>query len=80
MSSSKIVSDIESTQISTKTIIVATNAKFQIEKLFENIPITPYDPPIKKRGRKKREAVDVVKKEQNIPPGSVICLKYMGKF
>ena len=80
MGGSKVVTDIESTEISTKTIIVATNTKFHIQKLFENMPITQYDAPVKKRGRKKREEIDVVKVEQNIPKGSIICLKYRENF
>ena len=69
------------TKISTKTIIVATSVKFNIEKLFEIIPITDYSLPIKKRGRKKRISTNdekIIKKI--IPNGSIICVKYREKI
>lgn len=41
-------------KIITKTYIVYTNVDLDIKKIFDNLEITPYEVPIKKRGRKKK--------------------------
>jgi hypothetical protein len=59
--------------VSTNTIIGTTNIKIDLEKVFYNLPITPYTFIEKKRGRKRKDVVidDVV-----VPNGSIISLKY----
>ena len=71
----KIVS-IEEAKISTKTIVAATNTKFNIYKIFKKLPITPFSLPEKKRGRKRREELDKQVVYQQIPKGSIIYTKY----
>lgn len=61
-------------EISTKTAVVITNCSINLENFFKYIPITDYDPPIKKRGRKPSSLVE--KKVQKLPIGSVPRVQY----
>ena len=50
-----VMPDFENIQVSTKTVIAKTNARYDIQKLFESLPVTEYTVVKKKRGRKKKE-------------------------
>jgi TATA-box binding protein (TBP) (component of TFIID and TFIIIB) len=69
------IQTFEDIEVSTKTIIAMSNLKINIEKLFEHLPITPYIIVPKKRGRKRKEAVEIHNNE--ISSGSIVTLKYM---
>ena len=60
----------------TRTIIVITNLEVDINELYEIIPITPYTPPVKQKGRRKK---GVVIQEPVLESGSIISAKYAGK-
>ena len=64
----------ENIQVSSKTVIAKTNATYDIQRLFENLPVVPYTVIKKKRGRKK----NIFKPDPNehIQSGSLITLKY----
>lgn len=64
-------------KVSTQTVIIYTNLKLQIDKIFDTLPITEYEVVKKKRGRKKKGNDEVV--QQVIPYGSIITLKYEDK-
>ena len=66
--------DFENIQVSTKTVIAKTNASYDIQRLFESLPVTPYTVVKKKRGRKKN--IYVPDPNENIESGSIITLKY----
>jgi len=70
--------EFENNKVSTKTIIAHTNLSFNIDYLFENLPITPYVFVPKKRGRKKKS--EVPKPEQKLLDGSIITLKNANKI
>ena len=59
-------------QVSTKTFIVKTNLEIDIKKLFEFLPVMPYEIIPKRRGRKKK--VLGPDPNRNIPNGSIITL------
>lgn len=59
--------------ISTQTIISVSNLKFNLNLLYQYLPITDYVILKKKRGRKKK--VEVVNPNQNISPGSIISIQ-----
>lgn len=61
---------IDQIEVSTKTIISITNIKIDLDNLFNYIPITPYCPIQKKRGRKKKSLVE--QKVEILPEGSII--------
>lgn len=69
------IQTFEDIEVSTKTIIAMSNLKINIEKLFEHLPITPYVIVPKKRGRKRKEAIEIHNNE--ILSGSIVTLKYM---
>ena len=69
-----VMPDFENIQVSTKTVIAKTNARYDIQKLFENLPVAPYTVVKKKRGRKKN--IFVPDPNENVPSGSIITLKY----
>jgi len=60
--------------ISTCTVIVFTNCKVDLDKLFKYTPITDYNPPKKRRGRKKRNCLE--KAPPRLPFGSVINIQH----
>lgn len=66
--------NFEDIQVSTKTFIVTTNVHLQIYELFKVLPITDYVLIPKKRGRRKKVAVEDPNKD--IAPGSIITLEY----
>jgi hypothetical protein len=61
-------------KVSTKTVIIYTNLKLKIDKIYKNLPITEYEVVKKKRGRKKKGNEEAV--PQVIPEGSIVTLKY----
>jgi TATA-box binding protein (TBP) (component of TFIID and TFIIIB) len=62
----------EDIPVSTKTFIVMTNLTFDIQKLFDFLPIVPYTIIPKKRGRKKKGVVSDPNKD--IADGSILTL------
>lgn len=66
--------------VSTKTFIVYTNLIIDIEKIFDNnvLPITEYTFVQKKRGRKRKQAVEDPNK--NVESGSIIMVQYRDQF
>ena len=69
-----VMPDFKNIQVSTKTVIAKTNARYDIQKLFESLPVTEYTVVKKKRGRKKN--IYVPDPNENVPSGSIITLKY----
>jgi TATA-box binding protein (TBP) (component of TFIID and TFIIIB) len=63
----------EDVPISTQTIISVSNLKFNLNLLYQYLPITEYIIIKKKRGRKKK--VEVVNPNLNIAPGSIISIQ-----
>ena len=63
----------ENVPISTQTIISVSNLKFNLNLLYQYLPITEYIIIKKKRGRKKK--VEVVNPNLNIAPGSIISIQ-----
>ena len=61
-------------EVSTRTVIVFTTCNINLSVLFQYVPITDFDPVMKRRGRKKRFAVD--KEVVRLPYGSVIRAQY----
>ena len=59
--------------ISTQTIISVSNLKFNLNTMYQYLPITDYVIVKKKRGRKKK--VEVANPNENIPPGSIISIQ-----
>lgn len=59
--------------VSTQTIISVSNLKFNLNTMYQYLPITDYIIVKKKRGRKKK--VEIVNPNQNIPPGSIISIQ-----
>ena len=37
-----VMPDFKNIQVSTKTVIAKTNASYDIQRLFESLPVTPY--------------------------------------
>jgi len=64
--------------VSTKTIIAISNLKINLEKFYEYIPITPFKPIEKKRGRKKKIAVEQT--VDLVPEGSIINVQRKNNF
>lgn len=62
----------ESIPVSTKTFIVMTNLRIDINKLFHFLPITTYVVVPKRRGRKKK--IVTVDPNKDIPTGSIITV------
>lgn len=67
----------EDIPVSTKTFIVMTNITIDIDRLFAFLPITEYVIIPKKRGRKKKVAVEDPNKD--IPDGSIITIELANK-
>lgn len=65
-------------KVSTKTVIIYTNLKLKIDKIYKNLPITEYEVVKKKRGRKKKGNEEVP--PPVIPDGSIVTLKYENEF
>lgn len=63
----------ENVAISTQTIISVSNLKFNLNLMYQYLPITEYIILKKKRGRKKK--VEIVNPNINIPPGSIISIQ-----
>ena len=63
-------------EVSTKTFIAYSNLTLDVEEIFKNrvLPITPYTPLQKKRGRKK--TVQVVDPVENLKSGSITRVQY----
>ena len=64
--------------VSTKTFTTYSNINIDIAKLFNVIPITPYKIEQKKRGRKKKDTIQV--KQPTLEYGSVVTVKYQDKL
>ena len=69
-----IMPDFKKIQVSTKTVIAQTNASYDIQKLYEKLPVSHYIVVKKKRGRRKNTIVEDPNKD--LPSGSIITLKY----
>ena len=74
MSAPDQVKPFSQIEVSTRTVIVFTNCRLTLENLFNYIPITDFDPVLKRRGRKKRNMVE--KQVIRLPFGSVIRVQY----
>lgn len=59
--------------ISTKTVIAITNLKVDLDKLFNLVPITDYEPIKKRRGRRKRMSVEAT--PMVLPYGSIVLVQ-----
>jgi TATA-box binding protein (TBP) (component of TFIID and TFIIIB) len=67
--------------VSTKTYTATTNLVIDIKTLFENLPVTPYQLPPKKRARKPAPNEQKLSEPPTIPPkGSIISLKFEGQL
>lgn len=64
----------EDIKVSTKTFIIMTNLKLNINNLFDNLPITDYAYTPRRRGRRKKN--EVVQPVVQIEDGSIITLEY----
>ena len=64
----------EDNKVSTKTIIAITNLTLDINKLYLELPITPFIMNPKRRGRKRKH--DIVDVNNNISSGSIITVKF----
>lgn len=69
----------EDIPVSTKTFIVYLNLDLNIDNMFENLPITPYEMVKKKRGRKKKSLHDE-NMNKGIKDGSIITMEYKKRF
>jgi len=65
--------------VSTKTIIAMTNVSMNISKMFNTLPITPFEVVKTKRGRKPKLEVPV-NKNSHLKVGDIISLKYCGEL
>jgi TATA-box binding protein (TBP) (component of TFIID and TFIIIB) len=70
--------EFDDNKVSTKTIIAVTNLKLNIKNVFDCLPITTINVPLKKRGRKKKSETSAP--EEYIPDGSIITLKIEDKL
>lgn len=70
--------DFDDIKVSTRTFIAMTNLTLDLKKLFDFLPITDYKVFPKRRGRKKKSVQ--VDPNQDIPPGSIIKLKFEDKL
>lgn len=66
--------DFDSIPVSTKTFVVMTNIKIDLEKIFSFLPVTKYIVVPKKRGR--RKTISEVDPNKDIPSGSIITLEF----
>lgn len=64
--------------VSTKTILAKVNCMFNLEAIYQSLPLTHYEVVKKKRGRKKKNAPPV--QNNNIPPGSIIMVKHKNEM
>lgn len=64
----------EDLPVSTKTFIITTNVTFNLQKLFDFLPVTNYIIVPKRRGRKKKNVP--LDPNRNISAGSIITLEY----
>ena len=65
----------EDIPVSTKTFVIMMNINIDINKLFEQLPITEYTLIPKKRGRKPKEPV--INPNKDIVSGSIISVEYI---
>jgi hypothetical protein len=68
--SGRVKKDIDNIEVSVKTIIAITNIQINLDNLFNYIPITPFVPIEKKRGRKKKSLVE--QQVQLLSEGSIV--------
>jgi TATA-box binding protein (TBP) (component of TFIID and TFIIIB) len=69
-----VMPSFDDIKVSTKTVIASTNASYDIQRLFEELPVVPYTLVKKKRGRKKN--IPSSDPNKDIESGSIITLKY----
>lgn len=67
------IPDFNLIKVSTKTIIAVSNLTFNLNLLFNYLPITEYVVVKRKRGRKKK--IEVIDPNKDIQPGSIISLQ-----
>lgn len=60
-------------ELSTKVVIILTNIQVNKERFFQLVPITEYAPPVKRRGRKSKDAQEV--RPEILPFGSCIFVQ-----
>lgn len=65
-------------EVSTTTLIVATNLVFDLPKLFEALPITHYTVVEKKRGRRKK--TNETNPNPHIVNGNIVMVKFCNKL
>lgn len=69
-----LFTDFDDVPVSTQTIITVSNLKFNLNLLYQYLPITPFIIVKKKRGRKKK--TEETNPNQNISTGSIISVQY----
>ena len=62
--------------VSTKTVIARTNATYNIQNLFDKLPVQPYVVIPKKRGSRKKAHIPTVDPNAHLPDGSIVTLKF----
>lgn len=72
--SETLFTEFNDVPVSTQTIIAVSNLKFNLNLLYQYLPITPFVIVKKKRGRKKK--VEETNPNQNISTGSIISVQY----
>ena len=72
--SSGIIKDFVDIPTSTRTAVVVTNCSIDLDAFFAYIPITDFEPLVKKRGRRPKFGLD--KPAQALPLGSVVKASY----
>ncbi len=70
--------NFEDNKVSVKTIVLITNLVFDLQKLYDILPITQYVVVPKRRGRKRKD--DKTNPNKDIPNGSVITVRYKGQI
>ena len=77
MASETQYKNFEDNKVSVKTIVLITNLVFNLQKLYEVLPVTEYTVVHKRRGRKRREEKEDPNKE--VSNGSIIAVRYKGQ-
>jgi hypothetical protein len=72
------IRNFDDIKVSTKTFTAHTNISIDLNELFDVIEVVPYDVPVKKRGRKKKGAVE--EQPPTVPYGSIVTLQHEGRI
>jgi TATA-box binding protein (TBP) (component of TFIID and TFIIIB) len=73
MTTSVIIPDFSNIKISTETIIAVSNQTYDLNLLYNYLPITEYVVVQRKRGRKKK--TEVIDPNKHVPVGSIISVQ-----